>query len=197
MSNQENPNKLDSDEFLKGNEFHSRLSLLVKELYDNIDKCILDEKNLGKALNEKFFSKKTIYSSNKFKLNLDEINSNSLSVENVLLEEKSEQILIKGEEDRKEQEEKIEEAKPEKKVITQIDEDEFFAEIEKNAEEDLKNVKEKNDKKKESVDNNNILEGNEQNKDGNLVENVDNQKEIADYSANLLISLEFFLIMIF
>ena len=74
MSNQENPNKLDSDEFLKGNEFHSRLSLLVKELYDNIDKCILDEKNLGKALNEKIFSKKTIYSSNKFKLNLDEIN---------------------------------------------------------------------------------------------------------------------------
>ena len=186
MSNQENPNKLDSDEFLKGNEFHSRLSLLVKELYDNIDKCILDEKNLGKALNEKFFSKKTIYSSNKFKLNLDEINSNSLSVENVLLEEKSEQILIKGEEDRKEQEEKIEEAKPEKKVITQIDEDEFFAEIEKNAEEDLKNVKEKNDKKKESVDNNNILEGNEQNQNEILVENVDNQKEIADYSANLL-----------
>ena len=186
MSNQENPNKLDSDEFLKGNEFHSRLSLLVKELYDNIDKYILDEKNLGKALNEKFFSKKTIYSSNKFKLNLDEINSNSLSVENVLLEEKSEQILIKGEEDRKEQEEKIEEAKPEKKVITQIDEDEFFAEIEKNAEEDLKNVKEKNDKKKESVDNNNILEGNEQNQNEILVENVDNQKEIADYSANLL-----------
>jgi len=65
-------NNLDSDEFLKGNAFHSRLSLLGREFHENIDKFILDENILGKALNKRYLNKKTIYSSNKFKLNLDE-----------------------------------------------------------------------------------------------------------------------------
>ena len=76
---------LDSDAFLKGTSVNSRLSLLGKELYDNIENLILDENILGKAFNKRNLDKKTIYSAYKFKLNLDELNSDSASVENVLI----------------------------------------------------------------------------------------------------------------
>ena len=182
-------NNLDSDEFLKGNAFHSRLSLLGREFHENIDKFILDENILGKALNKRYLNKKTIYSSNKFKLNLDELNSESPSVDEFLIEEKRKEILVKGEEDGKEEQETIEEEKIEKKYTKKIGEEELFGEIEKELEDVEKNAN-KNNKKKENGDNDNILEGNEQNKDENKdenkVENINNQKEMDDFSNNLI-----------
>ena len=87
---------LDSDAFLKGTSVNSRLSLLGKELYDNIENLILDENSLGNYFKKRNLDKKTIYSSNKLKLDLDELNSDSTSVENVLIEEKYKEILFKG-----------------------------------------------------------------------------------------------------
>ena len=91
-------NNLGSDAFLRAT-MKTRLSLLGKELYDNIENLILDENILSNAFKKRNLDKKTIYSSNKFKLNLDELNSDSASVENVLIEEKHREILFKGEED--------------------------------------------------------------------------------------------------
>ena len=67
-------NNLGSDAFLRAT-MKTRLSLLGKELYDNIENLILDENILSNAFKKRNLDKKTIYSSNKFKLNLDELNS--------------------------------------------------------------------------------------------------------------------------
>ena len=100
MSSSENNNSLynnlQSDSFLRASNINTRLSLLGKELYDNIENLILDENSLGNYFKKRNLDKKTIYSSNKLKLDLDELNSDSTSVENVLIEEKYKEILFKG-----------------------------------------------------------------------------------------------------
>ena len=141
---------LDSDAFLKGTSVNSRLSLLGKELYDNIENLILDENILGKAFNKRNLDKKTIYSAYKFKLNLDELNSDSASVENVLIEEKNREILFKGEEDEEEKEKIEEEEKKEVKVEKRMNEEELFGDIEKNIDENIKKMQEKKNKVKKS-----------------------------------------------
>ena len=127
--------KLESDSFLRASNVNTRLSLLGKELYDNIENLILDENILGNYFKKRNLDKKTIYSSNKFTLNLDELNSDSISVENILIEEKHKDILFKGEDEGEiEEPETIEETKPEtKKEITGKDIfKDIFADIENN-----------------------------------------------------------------
>ena len=194
---------LDSDAFLKGTSVNSRLSLLGKELYDNIENLILDENILGKAFNKRNLDKKTIYSAYKFKLNLDELNSDSASVENVLIEEKNREILFKGEED---EEEKIEEEeKKEIKVEKRMNEEELFGDIEKNIDENIKKMKEKKNKVKnkeeladefdkflqEGNNDNNKIEVNN-NAVNNKNDNNNAKKEKFDSSANLFQDLSYY-----
>ena len=202
---------LDSDAFLKGTSMNSRLSLLGKELYDNIENLILDENILGKAFNKRNLDKKTIYSAYKFRLNLDELNSDSALVENVLIEEKEREILFKGEEDENEPEEKIEEEKKEIKVEKRLNEEELFGDIEKNIDDNIKKRAEtKNkfmDKKdlddgfdkflEEGINNENLEKGqnNERNNnDNNIIDNkADNiRKERLDSTANLFQDLSYY-----
>jgi len=192
---------MDSDAFLQGTSVNSRLSLLGKELYDNIENLILDENILGKAFNKRNLDKKTIYSAYKFKLNLDELNSDSASVENVLIEEKNREILFKGEED-EEEKEKIEEEKKEVKVEKRMNEEELFGDIEKNIDDNIKKMQEKKNKvkNKEELDDEFdkfLQEGNTDNNNdaainNNTVNNNNVKVERFDSSANLFQDLSYY-----
>ena len=187
---------LDSDAFLRGTSMNSRLSLLGRELYDNIENLILDENILGKAFNKRNLVKKTIYSAYKFKLNLDELNSDSPSVENVLIEEKNKEILFKGEENEEEGETKIEEKK---KVEKRLNEEELFGDIEKDIDNSIKKRNESKIKDKKKVDeefDKFLEEGNNVNnldKDKNDAENNNNiKKEMKDSYSNLFQDLSYY-----
>ena len=163
---------------LPSNQSHSRLSLLGKELYDNIENLILDENTFGKYFKKRNIDKKTIYSSNKFKLNLDELNSNSASVENVLIEEKHKEILFKGEDDNDEKEnENNEEEKTEKKEEKKINAEDMFNDIENDIE---KNLQQKNNN--ENNDNNNNINDGKNNKIEETPDNSTLVQDISDYN---------------
>ena len=139
-------NNLNSDAFLRASNINTRLSLLGKELYTNIENLILDENILGNAFNKRKLDKKTIYSSNKFKLNLDALNSDQAIIDNVLIEEKHREILFKGKEDNDMdviEEEKEEEKIEKKEEKKRIDADEYFDDINKNIDNNIN--KEEND----------------------------------------------------
>ena len=190
----------DSDTFMDTSTMKSRLSLLGKELYDNIENLILDENILGKAFNKRNLDKKTIYSSNKFKLNLEELNSVSVSVDNILIEEKKREVLFKGEEEEKE-EEVIEEEKMEKKEEKRIDADELFNDIEKNIENNIKQLDENkkannntnnntNNKNNEEIDSLfDTLEENDNNKKGISATSNDVKKNFTQLNTNLNMDL--------
>ena len=141
---------LDSENLPHPTSMKSRLSVLGKELYENIENLILDQNILSNAFNKRNIDKKTIYSSNKYRLNLEVLNSNTISFENILIEEKNKEILFKGEED--EEIEEKEEEKIERKEEKRIDQKEFFEELEKDIDIQIKNVDDYKNKKKEDVD---------------------------------------------
>ena len=132
---------------------------------------------------------------------MDELNSDSASVENVLIEEKNREILFKGEED-EEEKEKIEEEKKEVKVEKRMNEEELFGDIEKNIDDNIKKMQEKKNKvkNKEELDDEFdkfLQEGNNDNKDAeiynNTVNNNNNVKvERFDSSANLFQDLSYY-----
>ena len=162
-------NNLGSDAFLRAT-MKTRLSLLGKELYDNIENLILDENILSNAFKKRNLDKKTIYSSNKFKLNLDELNSDSASVENVLIEEKHREILFKGEED----DDNEENEKKEEIVVEKKKEKEDFKDIFGDMD-NMENIENKTQKQNEKNKNDNtndtlyykMVEDNEDNLDKN------------------------------
>ena len=176
-------NNLNSDAFMRASNINTRLSLLGRELYDNIENLILDENILGKAFNKRNLDKKTIYSSNKYKLNLDELNSDFATVDNVLIEEKHKEILFKGDDNNDNnniyEEEKNEEIKVIKKEEKKrINADEFFGEIEKNLENnnDTDFYKIVNDNE-DNLDNNN-KDNNNKDKNNNDDKNNNNKINI-------------------
>jgi len=182
MSNQNKNdiyNNLGSDAFLRAT-MKTRLSLLGKELYDNIENLILDENILSNAFKKRNLDKKTIYSSNKFKLNLDELNSDSASVENVLIEEKHREILFKGEED----DDNEENEKKEEIIVEKKKEKEDFKDIFGDMD-NMENIENKTQKQNEKNKNDNtndtlyykMVEDNEDNLDKNK-----NGKPILEYS---------------
>ena len=162
-------NNLGSDAFLRAT-MKTRLSLLGKELYDNIENLILDENILSNAFKKRNLDKKTIYSSNKFKLNLDELNSDSASVENVLIEEKHREILFKGEED----DDNEENEKKEEIIVEKKKEKEDFKDIFGDMD-NMENIENKTQKQNEKNKNDNtndtlyykMVEDNEDNLDKN------------------------------
>ena len=162
-------NNLGSDAFLRAT-MKTRLSLLGKELYDNIENLILDENILSNAFKKRNLDKKTIYSSNKFKLNLDELNSDSASVENVLIEEKHREILFKGEED----DDNEENEKKEEIIVEKKKEKEDFKDIFGDMD-NIENIENKTQKQNEKNKNDNtndtlyykMVEDNEDNLDKN------------------------------
>ena len=108
MSSSENNNSqynnLQSDSSNHESNITISLSKLEKELNDNFENLIIGENSLGYYLNKRNSDKKTIYTSNRLKLDLKEINSDSTSVENILIEEKYREILFKGNDEEKEEE---------------------------------------------------------------------------------------------
>ena len=92
-------NNLTSDAFLKAPTINTRLSLLGRELNDNIDNLVINEKTLGQVFKKDNIKNKTIYTSNKFKINYDDLISDILQSDNILIEEKNRTILFKGEDD--------------------------------------------------------------------------------------------------
>ena len=92
-------NNLTSDAFLKAPTINTRLSLLGRELNDNIDNLVINEKTLGQVFKKHNSNSKTIYSSGKYKINFDDLISDNISSDNILIEEKNRTMLFKGEND--------------------------------------------------------------------------------------------------
>ena len=116
-------NNLTSDAFLKAPTINTRLSLLGRELNDNIDNLVINEKTLGQVFKKDNKKNKTIYTSNKFKINYDDLISDILQSDNILIEEKNRTILFKGEDDDEqlrmieEEKEQLKEIKPKKENV--------------------------------------------------------------------------------
>ena len=92
-------NNLNSDAFLRASNANTRLSLLGRELSNNIDDLVLNGKTLGQIFKNLNSKKKTIYCSDKYTLDLNNLLSNDFSCDSILLEQKQKTILFKGEED--------------------------------------------------------------------------------------------------
>ena len=92
-------NNLNSDAFLRASTINTRLSLLGRELNENIDNLVLDEVTLGQVFKKQNLNNKTIYSSNKYKINFDNLVSDEISSNDILLEEKQKTILFKGQDE--------------------------------------------------------------------------------------------------
>ena len=138
-----NINSLSNDAFLRASTANKRLSLLGHEFKDNIGSIILNEKT-GETL-EKIFKKysekaKTIYSSSKYKLNLKSLLSDSLEfkTDNILIEEKNDNIIFQG----ADYKEGLKKGKEEKSNITEEEKT-----SKKNMVNDLFNSIDKSDKK--------------------------------------------------
>ena len=109
-------NNLNSDAFLRASTINTRLSLLSRELNNNIDNLVFNQKTLGDVFKKHDANKETIYSSNTYKINLGNLMSNDISFDDILLEENKKTIIVKGEDD-KDKPKVIKEEKKETKVI--------------------------------------------------------------------------------
>ena len=167
-----NINSLSNDAFLRASTANKRLSLLGHEFKDNIGGIILNEKT-GETL-EKIFKKysekaKTIYSSSKYKLNLKSLLSDSLEfkTDNILIEEKNDNIIFQG----ADYKEGLKKGKEEKSNITEEEKT-----SKKNMVNDLFNSIDKSDKKERNQLDElyGLLEETE---NENVPENPDNKKK--------------------
>ena len=178
-------NAINSDAFLRASTFKTRLSLLGRELNDNIENLVINEKTLGQVFSKQESKNKTIYSSGKYSINFDNLISDSISCDDILIEERQKEILYKGDdgeenlkviEEEKEQLNEVEEKKKEKILFDEIEND-----INKVDKEDVK----KNDETDmifnkillEDKEENNI-DKNENNNDGDTIPNASENKEI-------------------
>ena len=189
-SSEKDNNNIQPDSFLRASNINTRLSLLGKELYDNIENLILDENILGNYFKKRNLDKKTIYSSNKFKLNLDELNSDSTSIDKILIEEKNKEILFKGtdQQQTKEQETPETPETPEPEGEKKLDDDfnAMFDAIEQGVDADIEkkcngqndNNKNENKKKnKKEINDNKDINKDENTKDNSKENSKDNSKD--------------------
>ena len=110
-------NILNSDAFLRASTINTRLSLLGRELNDNIDILVINEKTLGQVFNKQELQK-TIYYSGKYSINFSNLISDDISCDDILIEEKQKQILYQGED----VEESLKEIEEEKEQINNVEE---------------------------------------------------------------------------
>ena len=166
----------------KDNIINSRLSLLGKELYENMENLILGENILGNYFQKRNLDKKTIYSSNKLKLNIDELNSDSTSVEKIFIEEKNKFILFKGTDQEQNQQNENQGETPETQgeTIIEKNEDDFdalFDAVEQGVDADIeKKCKANNDNNDNNGNNNDI--NNNKNEINNNKNEINDNKDI-------------------
>ena len=166
----------------KDNIINSRLSLLGKELYENMENLILGENILGNYFQKRNLDKKTIYSSNKLKLNIDELNSDSTSVEKIFIEEKKKFILFKGTDQEQNQQNENQGETPETQgeTIIEKNEDDFdalFDAVEQGVDADIeKKCKANNDNNDNNGNNNDI--NNNKNEINNNKNEINDNKDI-------------------
>ena len=138
-------NILNSDAFLRASTINTRLSLLARELNDNIDNLVINEQTFDEVLKKAKINPdmKTIHASNKYKINFDSLISDDFSCDNIIIEEKQKDILYKGKDEE------------ELKIIEEENEiKEEFKEKKKeniNIYEDVENAIENKDNKKENA----------------------------------------------
>ena len=92
-------NVINSDAFLRASTINTRLSLLGRELNGNIENIVINEKTFGQVFNKQESKKKTIYYSGKYSINFNNLISDNISSDNILIEEKQKDILYKGEDE--------------------------------------------------------------------------------------------------
>ena len=176
-------NILNSDAFLRASTINTRLSLLGRELNDNIDNLVINEKTLGQVFNKQELQK-TIYYSGKYSINFSNLISDDISCDDILIEEKQKQILYQGED----VEESLKEIEEEKEQINNVEEKKenqnMFESIENNINKDDTENKKQNSQidsifdliedkteNKNNNEKNNNIDNNDNNNDNNNKEN--------------------------
>ena len=92
-------NVINSDAFLRASTINTRLSLLGRELNGNIENIVINKKTFRQVFNKQELKKKTIYYSGKYSINFNNLISDNISFDNILIEEKQKDILYKGEDE--------------------------------------------------------------------------------------------------
>ena len=145
-------NILNSDAFLRASTINTRLSLLARELNDNIGSLVINEQTFDEVLKKAKINKgmKTIRASNKYKINFDILINNDFSCDDILIEEKQKDILYKGKDEE------------ELKIIEEVDETKEFKEQKKEPKnekmnldsifDDVKNDDNKDNKKEDKTE---------------------------------------------
>ena len=178
-------NVLNSDAFLRASTINTRLSLLGRELNNNIENLVINEKTLGQVFNKQNMNKKTIYSSGKYNINFENLISDNVSCDNILIEQKQKDILYKGNDDEdqlkiiEEEAEQVNEAKDKKEV------DNIFEQVEENVNKPKEEESKQNDETDSifnqylyNTDNTNMDNNNEKNKDNKNENNNDNNDNL-------------------
>ena len=141
-------NVLNSDAFLRASTINTRLSLLGRELNNNIENLVINEKTLGQVFNKQNMKNKTIYSSGKYNINFDNLISDNVSCDNILIEQKQKEILYKGEDD----EEQLKIIEEETEQINEVKEKKEKKNLFEQLQENIDKPKEENNKNNDETD---------------------------------------------